>query len=400
MSPALDRVTAAPRCDRRHRVALDRRSRRRDLAAAPPAAEPSRVSASRAIPATPPRPVEGRDGGIRDVDVDSDDFRALPDIPSSARPRADRGGAHRGRGGEASPPDACIDVAALIATQALAAELRRRLVERRRAEAAAGARAGRSRGEAVARAGRRGRRDARAADARRSRRADPARGRRARPARGAARRPRGRGGDGERARARLRRAPRPDRARPRSASPPRRRSGTRSSGSSRRSAAGSTSSARWSTRGSRTARASTSSSRRSRSTARRCRSAASRPPGPGPEELVELGTLTEELHDQLGGRGARRGAASWSAAAPARARRRCSTRCRPSSIRDERVITIEDAAELRLRQPHVVRLESRPAERRGARRGDDPRPAAQRAADAPGPDRDRRGARRARRSTC
>ena len=26
----------------------------------------------------------------------------------------------------------------------------------------------------------------------------------------------------------------------------------------------------------------------------------------------------------------------------------------------ERVITIEDAAELRLRQPHVVRLESRP----------------------------------------
>ena len=29
--------------------------------------------------------------------------------------------------------------------------------------------------------------------------------------------------------------------------------------------------------------------------------------------------------------------------------------------RDERVVTIEDAAELRLRQPHVVRLESRPA---------------------------------------
>ena len=28
---------------------------------------------------------------------------------------------------------------------------------------------------------------------------------------------------------------------------------------------------------------------------------------------------------------------------------------------DERVVTIEDAAELRLRQPHVVRLESRPA---------------------------------------
>ena len=44
---------------------------------------------------------------------------------------------------------------------------------------------------------------------------------------------------------------------------------------------------------------------------------------PGPRELVELGTLTEELHDQLGRRGRARGGASWSAAAPARARRRC-----------------------------------------------------------------------------
>ncbi len=60
----------------------------------------------------------------------------------------------------------------------------------------------------------------------------------------------------------------------------------------------------------------------------------------------------------------------------------------------ERVVTIEDAAELRLQQPHVVRLESRPAERRGQGGGDDPRPAPQRAADAARPDRDRRGARR------
>ena len=57
-------------------------------------------------------------------------------------------------------------------------------------------------------------------------------------------------------------------------------------------------------------------------------------------------------------------------------------------------MTIEDAAELRLRQPHVVRLESRPASVEGTRRGDDPRPAPERAADAPRPDRDRRGARR------
>ncbi len=57
----------------------------------------------------------------------------------------------------------------------------------------------------------------------------------------------------------------------------------------------------------------------------------------------------------------------------------------------ERVVTIEDAAELRLQQPHVVRLESRPAGVEGTGRGDDPRPAAQRPADAPRPDRDRRG---------
>ncbi len=32
---------------------------------------------------------------------------------------------------------------------------------------------------------------------------------------------------------------------------------------------------------------------------------------------------------------------------------------------DERIVTIEDSAELQLRQPHVVRLETRPAEHRG-----------------------------------
>ena len=57
----------------------------------------------------------------------------------------------------------------------------------------------------------------------------------------------------------------------------------------------------------------------------------------------------------------------------------------------ERVITIEDAAELSLIQPHVVRLESRPAGDRGVGGGDDPRPRAQRAAHAARSDRDRRG---------
>jgi pilus assembly protein CpaF len=81
---------------------------------------------------------------------------------------------------------------------------------------------------------------------------------------------------------------------------------------------------------------------------------------PGPREMVELGTLTEELHDQL--------------AAAVAARRSILVSGGTGSGKttllnalsgfidpDERVITIEDAAELRLRQPHVVRLESRPA---------------------------------------
>jgi pilus assembly protein CpaF len=85
---------------------------------------------------------------------------------------------------------------------------------------------------------------------------------------------------------------------------------------------------------------------------------------PGPRELVELGTLTDELHDQL--------------SAAVEARRSILVSGGTGSGKttllnalsafidpDERVITIEDAAELRLRQPHVVRLESRPANLEG-----------------------------------
>jgi pilus assembly protein CpaF len=81
---------------------------------------------------------------------------------------------------------------------------------------------------------------------------------------------------------------------------------------------------------------------------------------PGPRELVVLGTITEELHDQL--------------AAAVEARRSILVSGGTGSGKTtllnalsafidpgERVITIEDAAELRLTQPHVVRLESRPA---------------------------------------
>jgi pilus assembly protein CpaF len=81
---------------------------------------------------------------------------------------------------------------------------------------------------------------------------------------------------------------------------------------------------------------------------------------PGPEELVASGTLTEELRALL--------------AAAVRDRRSIlisgGTGSGKTTLLNalsayidpvERVVTIEDAAELRLRQPHVVRLESRPA---------------------------------------
>jgi pilus assembly protein CpaF len=80
---------------------------------------------------------------------------------------------------------------------------------------------------------------------------------------------------------------------------------------------------------------------------------------PSAERLVELGTLTGEtreiLADAVGGRrsvlisgGTGSGKTTLLNA--------LSAHIAPS----ERVITIEDAAELRLRQPHVVRLETRP----------------------------------------
>jgi pilus assembly protein CpaF len=81
---------------------------------------------------------------------------------------------------------------------------------------------------------------------------------------------------------------------------------------------------------------------------------------PGPDELVAGGTLTIELRELL--------------ADAVRSRRSVLVSGGTGSGKTtllnalsawldpgERVVTIEDAAELRLRQPHVVRLESRPA---------------------------------------
>jgi pilus assembly protein CpaF len=88
---------------------------------------------------------------------------------------------------------------------------------------------------------------------------------------------------------------------------------------------------------------------------------------PDPDELAASGTLTDELNELL--------------AEAVRARRSILVSGGTGSGKTtllnalsvwidprERVVTLEDAAELRLRQPHVVRLESRPAsvEGRGA----------------------------------
>jgi pilus assembly protein CpaF len=88
---------------------------------------------------------------------------------------------------------------------------------------------------------------------------------------------------------------------------------------------------------------------------------------PDPDALVAAGTLTPELRDLLAEAVAGRRSilvSGGTGAGKTTLLNALSTYIEPT----ERVVTIEDAAELRLRQPHVVRLESRPAsvERRGA----------------------------------
>ena len=81
---------------------------------------------------------------------------------------------------------------------------------------------------------------------------------------------------------------------------------------------------------------------------------------PGPDELVGLGTLTPELRDQLQAAVAARRSILVSGGTGS-GKTTLLNALSAFIENDERVITIEDAAELRLRQPHVVRLESRPA---------------------------------------
>jgi pilus assembly protein CpaF len=81
---------------------------------------------------------------------------------------------------------------------------------------------------------------------------------------------------------------------------------------------------------------------------------------PDPNELVGLGTLTPQLRDGLAAAvEARRSVLISGGTGSGKTTLLNALSCFISDR--ERVITIEDAAELRLQQPHVVRLESRPA---------------------------------------
>jgi pilus assembly protein CpaF len=81
---------------------------------------------------------------------------------------------------------------------------------------------------------------------------------------------------------------------------------------------------------------------------------------PGPRELVELGTLTAEQCELLGEAVAARRSVLVSGGTGS-GKTTLLGALSSFVAADERVVTIEDAAELRLQQPHVVRLESRPA---------------------------------------
>ena len=81
---------------------------------------------------------------------------------------------------------------------------------------------------------------------------------------------------------------------------------------------------------------------------------------PGPDHLVEIGTLSHEQRRQLETAVADRRSvlvSGGTGSGKTTLLNALSSFIAPS----ERVVTIEDAAELRLVQPHVVRLESRPA---------------------------------------
>jgi pilus assembly protein CpaF len=81
---------------------------------------------------------------------------------------------------------------------------------------------------------------------------------------------------------------------------------------------------------------------------------------PGPRELVELGALSVEMRDLLEAAVGERRSVLVSGGTGS-GKTTLLNALSSFVAGEERVVTIEDAAELRLQQPHVVRLESRPA---------------------------------------
>ena len=81
---------------------------------------------------------------------------------------------------------------------------------------------------------------------------------------------------------------------------------------------------------------------------------------PGPDELVSLGTLSREQRGLLSEAVASRRSILVSGGTGS-GKTTLLNALSSFIAAEERVVTIEDAAELRLQQPHVVRLESRPA---------------------------------------
>jgi pilus assembly protein CpaF len=109
-----------------------------------------------------------------------------------------------------------------------------------------------------------------------------------------------------------------------------------------------------------TARGSTWSSRRSPSTGPCSRSGGSGPAGFSADDLVELGTWTAPLRELLGQ--AVRSRLNVLVSGGTGSGKTTTLNALSGFVPDgERVVTIEDTAELRLQRAHVVRLEARPA---------------------------------------